>query len=106
MRDAGFKLNLGTFFTRGECYGCVGPENAGIDEDTVGLWDVAGNVRFACLIHAANWPSQLRGCMALGLRPGADQDEWGVADSRKAVAIFMADHQNTDILDIHLRGDF
>jgi hypothetical protein len=30
------------------------------------------NARVACLIHVANWPSQLEGCIGLGLSASAD----------------------------------
>jgi len=101
-----YQLEKATFATRGECYGFVGPLDDGEYKDSVGLWQVPENDRFACLIHSANWPSQLAGCVALGLRPAADADEWGVGDSRKAVNIFMRDHAGLDTLEILLKGEF
>lgn len=106
-----YELHLAEFATRGTCYGFVGPipgEGDPVSEhdNSVGLWNVEGNKRYACLIHPGNWPSQFLGCMGLGLRPGADADEWGVATSRKAVQQFMADHEGHDVLKIELRGNF
>lgn len=46
-------------------------------------------------IHIANWPSQLLGCIAPGLRFGASPTgEWGVLESGKAYAAFMEETKN------------
>jgi hypothetical protein len=42
--------------------------------------------RTACLIHVANWPSELRGCCALGM----DRGENSIARSKIAVDTFYA----------------
>ena len=43
--------------------------------------------RYACLIHAANYGSQVQGCLGLGLAAGeADDKRLAVWSSRKAVA--------------------
>ena len=44
--------------------------------------DVQG--RSGILLHPANYPSELRGCIALGLRLGKIDGRHGVLDSRKA----------------------
>lgn len=61
--------------------------------------------RYSCLIHAANWPSQLSGCIAPGLsikslRSESGASVHGVSDSRKAlVAIgeFLAEFEAPQI---------
>lgn len=42
--------------------------------------------RTACLIHVANWPTELRGCIALGM----DRGDNSIARSRIAVDKFYA----------------
>lgn len=39
-------------------------------------------------IHIANWPSQIEGCVALGMRPHPNR--WGVSSSRIAFNLFMS----------------
>lgn len=43
-----------------------------------------GQGRTACLIHAANWPQELRGCIALGMQKGTN----AVFQSRLAIKRF------------------
>lgn len=45
--------------------------------------------RFACLIHPANYPSQVQGCIALGSHIGQIAGRYGVANSARAVQKFM-----------------
>lgn len=60
----------------GDCYAFVGGE--------VSLYK--GNApRYACLIHSANYASQLQGCMAVGLAKGHDNGKPAVWNSRKAI---------------------
>ena len=49
------------------------------------LWLQEVPERSEILIHAANYPSQLDGCIAPGLRPGITSDELAVWDSRAAL---------------------
>lgn len=42
--------------------------------------------RTACLIHVANWPAELRGCIALGM----ERAEAGILRSRLAINRFYA----------------
>jgi len=44
--------------------------------------------RDGILIHAANWPYQLEGCIALGLTRGLINNRYGVGSSRKALKLF------------------
>jgi hypothetical protein len=46
--------------------------------------------RTACLIHVANWASELRGCIALGMRRTLIVDEWCVQQSKIAVDKFYS----------------
>jgi hypothetical protein len=50
----------------------------------------SGSIRTACLIHPANLPSQLAGCLALGKAPYASGDQWGVGSSGDTVKAFEA----------------
>jgi len=43
--------------------------------------------RTKCLIHAANFPHELKGCIGPGLR--LHPEVWGVADSRKALLVIF-----------------
>jgi len=73
----------------------------------VELLDVPG--RSAILIHAANWPAELRGCIAPGYRPRVDDHhgDWGLwPPSREAVEeITRAVRRGDDRLTIAWRGD-
>ena len=44
--------------------------------------------RYACLIHAANWPHQLAGCIALGMARRFVESRDGIERSRLAVQQF------------------
>jgi hypothetical protein len=46
--------------------------------------------RTACLIHVANKPQELRGCIALGMERFQEGDEWTIRRSRLAVDRFYA----------------
>jgi len=61
----------------GHCYAMVNEEYG------VYQYENANALRYACLIHIANWPSELAGCVAPGLHyhPG----KWGVANSADAM---------------------
>ena len=43
--------------------------------------------RTHCLVHAANWPEQLQGCIAPGM--SFHSSKWGVANSRDALAMLL-----------------
>lgn len=46
-------------------------------------------------LHIANWPSELLGCIAPGIRWGCDVGtlQWGVLESGDAYRLFMADNE-------------
>lgn len=44
--------------------------------------------RTACLIHVANWVSELRGCIALGMERALNGDAWMLKQSRIAIERF------------------
>ena len=46
--------------------------------------------RFACLIHTANWPHQLQGCISPGLAKGVVGDKYGIFNSRLAMNQFRS----------------
>lgn len=52
-------------------------------------WEVPSTrrtfARTAVLIHPANWPYELRGCVAPGLRRELDGSDWCVRESRDAM---------------------
>lgn len=57
---------------------------------------VSGNtLRTHCLIHSANFPHELKGCIAPGL--SLHHDKWGVAQSRDACKIIY-DHFKSGII--------
>ncbi|MDO6497345.1 DUF5675 family protein [Photobacterium sanguinicancri] len=60
----------------GDCYALEAP--------TLGVTRYGPSVRTHCLIHKANRPSQLQGCLAPGKQFGVSQSEWGVVDSTSA----------------------
>lgn len=56
--------------------------------ETFEVCDVPNRSRI--LIHIANTPGDVEGCIGLGLRLGISKASWAVLDSRKAFAEFMA----------------
>lgn len=61
------------------------------------VWEIAGVPnRSRILIHRANEPSEVSGCVGVGLSLGVVNDCWAVRDSRKAFDAFM---EATDILE-------
>jgi hypothetical protein len=44
--------------------------------------------RYACLIHAANWPDQLEGCISVGRHLGNVAGRYGVSRSQYALQLF------------------
>lgn len=46
--------------------------------------------RTACLIHIANWVSELRGCIALGMERTLNGDTWMLKQSKVAIDKFYA----------------
>lgn len=56
--------------------------------DDYAVYEIAGvSGRYAIHMHIANWPSQIKGCVALGMKPHPDR--WGVAYSKIAFNRFM-----------------
>lgn len=54
--------------------------------------------RSAILIHAANMPSELQGCIAPGSYLTSMNGEWAVADSRRALKKVMAVAESESII--------
>jgi hypothetical protein len=52
--------------------------------------------------HIANWPSELLGCIAPGLRWGCDSGtlQWGVLESGDAYRAFMADNEAEETIQL------
>ena len=48
-----------------------------------------GMQRYACLIHKANYASQLQGCIAPGMRQGVVANQWAVQQSADAVELIL-----------------
>lgn len=46
--------------------------------------------RTACLIHIANWVSELRGCVAIGMARTQNGDEWMLRQSKVAIDQFYS----------------
>ncbi|EMD1175041.1 hypothetical protein VP758_001557 [Vibrio harveyi] len=61
----------------GECFALEAP--------TLGVTVYGPSVRTHCLMHVANFPHQLEGCIAPGTALHATQ--WGVSNSSKAMSI-------------------
>ncbi|WP_108945612.1 DUF5675 family protein [Shewanella halifaxensis] len=59
-----------------------------LDNPNVGVTPSGNSQRTHCLIHAANWPNQLEGCIAPGLT--FHPSKWGVANSRDALDKLLA----------------
>ncbi|MBY6105010.1 hypothetical protein KUW19_00775 [Ferrimonas balearica] len=51
----------------------------------VGIYE---GLRTHILIHAANTPSHVQGCIGLGYEPGTLKDEWAILQSRPAIEAF------------------
>lgn len=58
------------------------------------LDDQGDGSRFACLLHAANWPEQLQGCIAPGLLHGQIVGQRGVGSSGAALRV-LEEHLDT-----------
>lgn len=67
----------------GECYVLSAP-NLGVT-----VYEEPKSIRFACLTHIANKPSQLVGCNAPGLDFGFLGGEWSVSNSGDAFHMLM-----------------
>ncbi|WP_087022452.1 DUF5675 family protein [Thaumasiovibrio subtropicus] len=66
----------------GECYA--------LEANTLGVTRYGPSLRTHILIHAANLPSQLQGCIAPGEGFGVINNQWGVINSRNAFNKLMA----------------
>lgn len=66
--------------SKGECYILVA-ETLGVGE--------SGTLRTDCLIHIANAPSELKGCMAPGTDFGYVKNQWAVTCSTTAFKALM-----------------
>lgn len=56
--------------------------------DGVSVRNQRDGTRFACLIHPANWPKQLQGCIAIGKTMEMVGGQYGVTNSQWAVGEF------------------
>ncbi len=52
---------------------------------SLGVTHEGPSLRTHCLFHAANRASELKGCIAPGVRFGSVEGDWAVLDSRKAL---------------------
>ncbi len=60
-----------------------------LDAETLGVTLWGPSQRTHILIHSANTPSQLEGCIAPGLDFGVVNNQWAVTHSRDAMATLM-----------------
>lgn len=67
---------------------------------SLGVTIYGPSLRTHCLIHAANKPSQLQGCIAPGLDFGVVDNEWAVLSSRDALLELMKyiDHKPAKLI--------
>lgn len=67
---------------------------------SLGVTIYGPSLRTHCLIHAANKPSQLQGCIAPGLDFGVVDNEWAVLSSRDALLELMnyIDHKPAKLI--------
>lgn len=58
--------------------------------------------RYACLFHAANWPTQLQGCISVGTRMGKISNRHGIGSSKYAIGKLheFLDHGTDHVLTI------
>ncbi|MCT6700903.1 DUF5675 family protein [Rheinheimera sp. 4Y26] len=56
-----------------------------ISAPSLGVTPAGPSLRTHCLFHAANRPSELKGCIAPGNYFGAIDNDWAVMESRKAL---------------------
>jgi hypothetical protein len=54
--------------------------------ETVSQFPDPNHKRYACLIHAANWPEEVQGCIGVGRSLQYINGKLGVTDSRNTVA--------------------
>ena len=60
--------------------------------------------RFACVIHAANWPKQLQGCVAVGLDSIVLSGELAVSSSREATSKLLDYIRSAGITHLDIRN--
>jgi hypothetical protein len=85
----------------GDCY-CIINKAAGVYQ-----WGSGVHVkRFACLFHAANWPTQVQGCVGIGQDIYHIDGKLGVTNSRQSMAklkkLLGSNTHRLDIKWIHL----
>jgi hypothetical protein len=62
-----------------------------VNEDLgVYQWDVPEAKRYAILIHVANRPRELEGCIGIGRELGAIGQDWAVLNSRNSINEILA----------------
>ncbi|ODR86730.1 DUF5675 family protein [Shewanella xiamenensis] len=66
--------------SKGHCLALESPE--------LGVTVLGPSHRTHCLVHSANWPLQLEGCIAPGTH--FHPDKWGVANSANALKMLLA----------------
>jgi hypothetical protein len=59
-----------------------------LENSNIGVTIEGPSLRTHCLMHVANWPEQLAGCIAPGMH--FHPSRWGVASSRDAFDMLMA----------------
>jgi len=64
-------------------YECIREHYYRGNEDTIEFVDVPG--RSEILVHVANWPMDVQGCIGIGTEIMGDSSRWGVANSGKAM---------------------
>ncbi len=73
----------------GDCYA--------LDAPTLGVTIHGPSTRTVCLVHIANKPSELLGCMSPGLRFGYVGNEWSVISSGVAFKALMKEFDGKSV---------
>ncbi|MEC4729010.1 DUF5675 family protein [Shewanella sp. D64] len=69
-----------------------------LENPNVGVTVEGPSQRTHCLMHVANWPEQLSGCIAPGM--SFHPTQWGVANSRDALDMLMEQLPDKSVLEI------
>jgi len=71
------------------------PDTWALVGETVSHWPGEGKQRSACVFHAGNTASDVRGCIAPGTR--LNQNAWGVVASRRAMDDLRVELYSTNV---------